>query len=183
MAYDVYTLSGFILEVKDTGEFDKRITFFSKERGILEAKAISAGKPGSKLRGFLVRFCFVYIDVVHGRTGYRLIRARTGDQGFLIHKKEAYFVLARFSKLINAILPEEVLHEGTFQTFFSLMEYLEKNIITDHKVNSTYYQYALRLFKELGYVDKDKNIKNLKEIDMQKEYEYILNENGVTYMI
>ncbi len=183
MAYDVYTLSGFILEVKDVGEFDKRITLFSKERGIIEAKAISSGKPGSKLRGFLVRFCFVYIDVVHGRTGYRLIRARSGDQGFLIHKKEAYFVLARFSKLIGSILPEEVLHEGTFQTFFNLMEFLEKNIITDNKINTTYYYYALRLFKELGYVDKGKNIENIPDSIMQKEYEYVLNENGITYMI
>ncbi len=183
MAYDVYTLSGFILEIKDTGEFDKRITFFSKERGIIDAKAISAGKPGSKLRGFLVRFCFVYIDVVHGRTGYRLVRAKSGDQGFLIHKKEAYFILARFCRLISSILPEEVLHEGTFQTFFGLMEYLEKNIVTDDKINSIYYRYALRLFKELGYVDKDKNIENITEMNMQKEYEYILNENGVTYMI
>lgn len=183
MAYDVYTLSGFILEVKDTGEFDKRITFFSKERGIIEAKAISAGKPGSKLRGFLVRFCFVHIDVVHGKTGYRIIRARSGDQGFLIHKKESYFVLARFSKLIASILPEEVLHEGTFQTFFSLMEYLEKNIVVDSKISTIYYKYSLRLLKELGYVDKDKNIENIAELDMQKEYEYILNENGIANMI
>lgn len=183
MAYDVYTLSGFILDIKDTGEYDKKITFFSKENGIVVIKAISAGKPASKLRGFLVRFCFLYLDVVHGRTGYRLTRARAGETGFLIHKKEAYFILSRFSKLVLAILPEQVPHQGTFKTFFELIQYLENNIIISEKTNEVFYYHAIRLFAELGYVDKDKNINKISHSEMQKLYEYILNENGIANMI
>lgn len=48
------------------------------------------------------------------------------------------------------------------------MEYLEKNIVVDSKINSVYYYHALQLFSVLGYVDKDRNIKKINEKDLQK---------------
>jgi len=181
MAYDVYTLDGFVIDIRDSGEFDKNITFFSKDAGIVNVKAISASKPTSKMRGFLIRFCYIDIDVVHGKTGYRLIRARSFDNGFLIHKKEAYFLLCRFQKLIMMLLPEGALHSGVFNIFHNLVKHLEKNIITDNDIGILFYKYALLVLRELGYrAHTDPNI-NFQE--QKREYEFILYENGMRDVI
>ena len=45
----------------------KDLFFFSKEYGIITVTAIGAQKPKSKLRGFINRFCFIEIDIVHGK--------------------------------------------------------------------------------------------------------------------
>jgi recombinational DNA repair protein (RecF pathway) len=181
MAYDVYTLSGYVINVRESGEYDKTITFFSKENGIIDVKAISAGKSTSKMRGFLIRFCCLDIDIVHGKTGYRLTRARSLGSGFLIHKKEVYFLLTRFQKFIILLLPNETPHPGVFMVFSQLMDFLEKNIITDLDIDQLYYEYSVLVLTELGYRENkilNKDLKNLK-----KEYDFILYENGIQNMI
>ena len=181
MAYDVYTLSGFILQIRESGEFDKNLVFFSKERGLINIKAISAGKSTSKMRGFLIRFCFLDIDVVHGKTGYRLTRARTFDNGFLIHKKESYFLLSKFEKLITLLLPPETSHVGVFSVFCELMQYIETNIVTDSLIDFLYYKYALLALAELGY--RENKDLSLDTGVLKKEYDYILYENGILNVI
>lgn len=181
MAYDVYTISGFVIDIRDSGEFDKNIVFFSKEKGIINIRAISAGKSTSKMRGFLIRFSLLDVDVIHGNKGYRLIRARSFDSGFLIHKKEVYFLLARFQKLISMLLPEATVHVGVFNVFYDLVNYLEKNIISDTNAMFLFYKYALLVLEQLGYrsgVEIESDVNKLK-----KEYEYILYENGMRDVI
>lgn len=181
MAYDVYTFSGYIINVRDSGEYDKNITFFSQEKGVIDVRAISANKSTSKMRGFLIRFCYLDIDVVHGKTGYRLTTTRTHGNGFLIHKKEAYFLLARFQKFILLLLPNETPHSGVFAVFKNLVDFLENNIITDSQIDYLYYKYALLVLLELGYQSGDISEKSLS--DLRKEYDFILYENGILNMI
>ncbi len=183
MAYDIYTLTGFVIDVRDIGEYDKKITFFSEEYGIINVAAIGAGKSASKLRGFLVRFCKINIDVVHGKTGYRLIRASALDNGFLIHKKEAYFTLLRFTNLLKYLLPESVPHPESFNILSSLVSYLEKNLILNEKIDKIFYYSALNLFSQMGYRNKLNKINTHSDVLMQKEYESILEQNGLTNVI
>ncbi len=181
MAYDVYTLTGYVLEIKDSGEFDKRFKFLSKEHGIINILAIGTAKPASKLRGFITRFAKIDIDVVHGKSGYRLVRARCKENGFVVHKKEAYMILSRISDFLSNILPLHAAHNESFLVFEKLATYLENNIVTDEKINSIFYTFALELLGVLGY----RQVKDIPESEreMQNEYEHVLNENGMSNVI
>lgn len=193
MAYDVYTINGVVLDVWNHKEWDKKFTFYSKEYGIMNIVAIGLQRPKSKLRGYIIRFCNISIDVVHGKSGYRLIRARSGVAGFLMHKKESYFLLSRVSKLFQSILPDGVPHTKSFLLFLSLSKYLENNIILKSSVNKIFYETALRLFSVLGYRQDyefdfeltNYNEFNLKidETNLMNEYQTILNENGLAGML
>lgn len=193
MAYDVYTLSGVVLDVWNHKEWDKRFIFFSKEYGIITVTAIGAQKPKSKLRGFINRFCFIEIDIVHGKTGYRLIRARSNMGGFLIHKKESYFLLSKVSKLFINLLPTATAHEESFMLFVNLGQFLEKNIITMPSVNILFYETALELLSILGYRKNTMGNFSYKKINtfdpalnesvLIEEYQMILNENGIVNMV
>ncbi len=183
MAYDVYTWNGYILELRNSSEYDKRITLFSKENGLVEAVAISSAKPGSKMRGFLMRFANVSVDVVHGRTGYRIVKIRSSDQGFVMHKKEAYFVLARFSKLVMYLLPSQVESIEAYRVLENLAYFLENNMITESNVDNIYYEYALKLLTSLGYTKQPFDVSMLPVSEKIKMYEYVLNENGMAVVL
>ncbi len=193
MAYDVYTVSGVVLDVWNHKEWDKKFIFFSKEYGIINITAIGTQRPKSKMRGFINRFCFIEIDIVHGKTGYRLIRARSNIGGFLIHKKESYFVLSRVSKLFQGLLPDNAPHDDSFLLFVELGKYLENNLIIKDNINKIFYETALRLLAILGYRESSilgSKLGNFNEFDLKineisliKEYENILTENGLADMI
>ena len=103
MAYDIYTMNGIVLDVYNHKEWDKKFVFFSKEFGIINIVGIGLQRPKSKLRSYITRFCNISVDVVHGKTGYRLVRAVSNNQGFFLYKKEAYFILNKTTKLIRII--------------------------------------------------------------------------------
>lgn len=181
MAYDVYTLAGYVLEVKDVGEFDKRIVFFSKDHGVVSVLAVGTARPASKLRGFLMRFARIDIDVVHGKSGYRLVRAKSGESGFVVHKKNAYIVLARIAELLRVLLPEHAPHEPSFRVFEEVSTYLENTIVSDEKIDSLYYTAALQLLTALGYRKEAAITDGL--ASMRAEYEHILYENQISLMV
>lgn len=193
MAYDVYTFSGIILDVWNHKEWDKKFIIFSKENGIMTVVAIGAQRPASKMRGHIIRFCNLSIDVVHGKTGYRLIRVQTNNNSFLIHKKESYFVLIKTARLINDLLPSGAPHRQVFLVFNKLNLFLENNIITKESENKLFYETALLIFSALGYrrgTLLDFESINNKDFDLEKnendlffEYQSILNENGLVNMI
>ncbi len=183
MAYDVYTLNGYILDVRNYSEYDKRITLFSQENGLVEAVAISSSKPASKLRSFLIRFAAVSVDVVHGKTGYRITRVSTGEEGFTLYKKEAYFVLAKFSNLILSLTPHGVESLEVYRSLENLTKYLRVNIITEEMSSRIFYKHALLLLQSLGYTNTIDNIDSLSENKLRESYEYIISENGLSRVI
>lgn len=183
MAYDVYTWNGYILDIRNSGEYDKRITLFSKENGLVEAVAISSAKPGSKMRGFLIRFAGVSLDVVHGKTGYRIVRVRSAEKGFTVYKKEAYFVLAKFTKLINHLLPHKIETKEAYDVFEELIYFLSNNLVTESQINNVFYEYALKLLTSLGYTKQPLDLTKLSNSEKTEMYEYILNENGMSVVL
>ncbi len=183
MAYDVYSLTGFVVDVRDHKEFDKVFTFFSKEQGFVDIYATSISKPESKLRSFIVRYCYLDIEIVHGKTGYRLIRARSNENGFLVHKKEAYFLLNKFCNLLKNLIPKNVPDSLAFMVLVSLTNHILNNVITSSDVEKIFLIKALELFSAMGYREKDKSLENISVFEMKTEYESILDENGLTNMI
>lgn len=183
MAYDVYTLTGYVFQVRDSGEFDKRFIFFSKDHGILSVLAVGTARPASKLRGYLTRFCRLDIDVVHGKSGYRLVRARASETGFLVYKRESYQILSRFSELVLLLLPEHAAHTESFTVFEDLANYLENTIVIPDNIDYLYYLYAMRLLSVLGYRSPQPNFETHSLDSVKIEYEKILHENGLFIMI
>lgn len=183
MAYDVYSLTGFVLDVRNHKEFDKAFTFFSKEQGLIEVYAVSASKPASKLKSFIVRYCYLDIEVVHGKTGYRLTRARSNENGFFVHKKEAYFLLTKFCSLLKNLIPANVPDPVGFSVLVGLTNYILNNVITNSDVEKLYYVKSLELFSAMGYREKNKSLNYMTVSEMKQEYESILDENGLINMI
>lgn len=68
-------LTGMILNVMPMGEYDRRITILTKERGKVTAFARGARRPTSQLLAATSPFSFGEFEVFEGRTTYTLVKA------------------------------------------------------------------------------------------------------------
>ena len=121
MSYAIYKTEAIILRTIPSGEANKDVVFLTRDLGKITARAQSARKMESKMRMHLARYASVMIDVVRGKSIWRL----TGitDSGKRNNLLDMGFVsaFARAAFLAEHLIRGEDAHGELFDFFKGIL--------------------------------------------------------------
>ncbi len=149
------TLQGIVLRAEDLGEYDKRLTLYTRELGKIKAKVIGVKKTASKLRGLTLPFTEARLQVyLHGakRSGLRDPGKIVGGEALFHHAK----VRDDWERLIQCSALCEILEALTHPLYQNEKEYTLLSE-TLHQMEKTprpvllRLRFTLMLLKILGY--------------------------------
>jgi recombinational DNA repair protein (RecF pathway) len=140
MAIEKYTSQSFVIDSFDHGEHDKVIKLFTREYGMLFARATSIRKLESKMRPHLIPRKKCLVTLVQGKEVWRIVGVQEGRY------------LPRFGHEVTALLKRFVRGEGVHRALYDkLSEFLEKSESFDEQKARLLLYYIILV--DLGYAD------------------------------
>lgn len=162
MSHTIYNTEAFIVSSRNSGESDKTFKIFTKDFGVIWAKASGIRKIESRLRFFVQDFKYAEVSLVKGRNYWRLTSAQP------IHELNSVKSLTtpsrtRSLKLIEKLAPLEEPLENLFSDLVLAYEFTSKNRASGEVVESLEALLALKILYALGYWGENQSNKNLVE--------------------
>lgn len=123
----LYQTEAVVVGARNWGDADKMMTFFTKERGLVEAAAFGCRRPRSPLAGSMQLFSHLDLQLAEGR------RVDTVKQAVMKchHKKisedlPAMAYGAFVAEVLREFMPPGVSEPGAFQTLLDVLEAFEQ---------------------------------------------------------
>jgi len=113
MSYEKYTTDALVLSAYDRGEHDKVFTLYTRDFGLVYARASAVRKLESRMRSALSLLTPTTVSLVRGARGWRVTGAQA--QIFTVLSPEGAHTFARISKLTRRLVRGEEQHRYLFE--------------------------------------------------------------------
>ena len=152
--YRLYHTPAIVLGSSAVGEGSKQVLFFTRELGLVSARAQGVRLARAKLRYHLTDFSYLDAWLVRGREVWRLANAVSRRNFFTdlvaASQAERRIILARLSALLRRLLPPEEAHPQLFDAVVSGCVALTN--AERAEAEQIEILLALRILYHLGYV-------------------------------
>lgn len=153
--HHIHHTDAFILSSRPSGEDSKTFTLYTRELGLVHARAQAVRKISSKLRYTLQDFSRASVDLVRGKEVWRITTASPVDSAKEIRiDAETERVLARIASRIARFAPGEEPNDEIFDALVDLYAMLGEER-SDDDLSTIELYIAARLFVSLGYISRD----------------------------
>jgi recombinational DNA repair protein (RecF pathway) len=151
VAYQTYTTDALVVGSEDRLTADRLIVLFTREAGLVHARAISVRREKSKLRYGLQDFSLVRVSLVRGKQGWRIIGAERADNlYFSAGDRHVRGALLRVLKLVRRLVRGEETHVALYDILTDGLHALsvcaETELVRGERV------LMLRILSTLGYI-------------------------------
>jgi DNA repair protein RecO (recombination protein O) len=123
----IYRTEGIIIRTADLGELDRLISIYTKGYGKILARAISARKKESKLKGFLQNFTYARFSLAKSRTIDIVTDVEVIDTFSYLHNHLENLCYAfYFSELIDKLIAGPEMDENVWRLVLRAFEVLNE---------------------------------------------------------
>ena len=150
MSHTIYNTEAFVMSTRHSGEADKTFRLFTKDFGVLTAKATSIRKLESRLRFFVQDYKYIDVSLVKGRNYWRLVSARPIHE---LNSKKSLTTPSRIRslQLIGRLAPGEEPHEHLFEELVAAYEFTSREKLGGAIIESVEALLALKILHAFGY--------------------------------
>ncbi|MEK7569294.1 MAG: DNA repair protein RecO [Patescibacteria group bacterium] len=154
--HHIYHTEGIILGSRNFGEDGKYFYVFTRELGMVTARASGVRKISSKLRYILQDYSYVKIDLVQGRDFWRIgSAAPTGKLEDLSRNLEVFKIVSNIARLLRRLLPGEGSNEPLFLEILDGFSALEQ-VGSGGEMQNSEIIIVLKVLHHLGYIGESK---------------------------
>ena len=151
MAYQTYTTDALVIGNNDRLTADKVFSLFTREAGLVHARAISVRKECSKLRYGLQDFSLVRTSLVRGKSGWRITGAEHArNLYFSACDRHARGALLRVLRLVRRLVRGEETHVALFDLLIEGLAVFA--VCKEEEIVRAERMLTLRILSALGYV-------------------------------
>ncbi len=147
-----YRVKGIVINRFNVHEADRIITIFTRERGLIEARAKSVRKVQAKLKGALELFMLSEIELAEGRsidviTGAQVIEPFAKFRQNLSDTSVAFYL----SEALIGLLSEGEPNQEVFNLFLETLEELDRPNPRDRKREILLAHFLIKLLSYTGF--------------------------------
>lgn len=151
MSYQTYTTDALVVGSEDNLTADRVIVLFTREAGLVYARAVSVRREKSKLRYALQDFSLAHISLVRGKQGWRIIGAERADNlYFQTSDRRVRGALLRVLKLVRRLVRGEETHAALYDILIDGLAVF--SVCRDDEIVRSERVLILRILSALGYV-------------------------------
>ena len=159
--HHIYHTKGIILESRNFGEAGKYYSIFTRDLGLVHARAQGVRKMSSKLRFVLQDFAHLKIDLVQGKDFWRVTNAsKTNKLEKITKMPETFAIFANIARLLKRLLAGVEPNESLFVDLLNGLSVLEK-AETKEDLRNIEAIIVLRILNNLGYIGENELLQNL----------------------
>lgn len=151
--HHIYHTEGIILGSRGYGEDSRYYYIFTKDLGMIYARATGVRKLSSRLRYILHDFAYVKVDLVQGRDLWRITSgSRTEELKELVKVKSKLKIYANLARLLRRLLSGVEKNEPLFNDVLEGLKLLE-SAKSEEEEKSIETNTVLSILDKLGYVE------------------------------
>lgn len=156
--HHIYHTEGIVFSGKNIGESGRYYKIFTKDLGMITAKAEGVRKISSKLRYILQDFSYLKIDLIKGKNFWKITSAsKTNLLEDITKNKDTYKIFSDILNLLSRLLSGEEVNTPLFLDIKSGLIMLE-SVSTKADLKNTEVVLVLRILKHLGYISENKTL-------------------------
>lgn len=156
MAYYLYQTDAFVLGLYPISEASRTYTLFTKDLGMVEAKAQGVRLSKSKLKHALQGLSKTRVSLVKGREYWKIVGAQEPTHYWLNlkYKHERLALVERFLSLVKRLIHGEERNEKVYKTLHLATDFLEaEKEISSEELFLLEIIVVARILSALGYFE------------------------------
>lgn len=148
--YQKYHTEALVLGSRETGESDRTVTLFTRDFGLVRARASAIRSEKSKMRYALQNYTYANVSLVRGKNGWRAAGATA-----LLTAQGTPQAIAAFARIAELAMRFVGVDENNEYIFLTLMEAHEALNDTPDAYPTIEIMCVARILYSLGYISAE----------------------------